>query len=87
MQCVKSENDLIMAMYPEARVNLIRAREESGLHPRVVAEMLNVSYPYYRGIEIGKNEPERELAERIGRLFGKAANELMRGGVESEKRR
>ena len=87
MQRITSEIDLILALYPEARANLIRAREESGMHPRVVAEQLNVSYPYYRGIEIGKNMPERELAERIGRLFGKDANALMRGGEESEKGR
>lgn len=82
MQCAKSEVELILALYPEARVNLIRAREEMGMHPRAAAEKLNVSYPYYRGIEIGKNTPERELADRIGRLFGEASEDLMRGGNE-----
>ena len=79
LQC---ELEMIMALYPGARANLIRAREERGLHPREVAERLGVSYPYYRGIELGKNTPERELTERIGKLLQMDADELMRGGEE-----
>ena len=81
MRVVASELDLILALYPGARANLIRARQAAGLHPRIVAERLNISYPYYRTIELGKAEPDADVVRRLAVLLGAGdARELMRGG-------
>lgn len=81
MQRVESELDLILAIHPEARANLIRAREGAGLHPRIVADRLNVSYPYYRAIELGRAEPDEDIVRRLAAMLGAAdVRELMRGG-------
>lgn len=81
MRVVASELDLILALYPGARANMIRAREAAGLHPRIVAERLNVSYPYYRAIELGKAEPDEDVVRRLAMMLGAVdARELMRGG-------
>ena len=73
--------DRILAKYPAARVRLIRAREAWDMHPREAAEQLNISYPYYRGIELGVVEPEDELAQRLAALLGVDAGILMKGGA------
>lgn len=78
---IKQDTIRILMAYPAARISLIRTREAKGLHPRRVAERLSVSYPYYRGIELGKVMPEEDVIRRSAELLGMDAADMMRGGA------
>lgn len=62
--------DELLAVYPAARLALIEARRARGITQKAASSMLNVSWPYYRRIELGEVTPEPRIAGKIARLFG-----------------
>lgn len=62
-------NDELLDVYPLARITLIEARRARGITQRSAAMKLDVSWPYYRRIELGEVTPEPWLAEKITKLF------------------
>ncbi len=63
-------NEDLLDVYPAARVALIEARQALGLKQYEAAAKLNISWRYYRMVELGEATPYPRLAERITKLTG-----------------
>lgn len=62
-------NDELLDVYPDARIALIDARCARRIKQYEAAAMLNVSWPYYRKIELGEVTPKPRIAGKIARIF------------------
>jgi len=60
--------------YPVKNFKLARARVSKGLSSEKVAGLLGLSPPTYRAIENLRVYPDKELRERISKLFGEEAD-------------